>query len=416
MIRTDLAEIITSFAKALDLSSNGIAYHHQTVALIALAIAEQLEIPGHDRDTIFLSALVHDAGIRTQGEVGGLLVFEDKNPFNHCKQGYEIFSPSTLLHSLAHIILHHHDRWKGPNPSGLTGNEIPIASNIIYLADRVSALMHREEFVLNRSHEIVKTIVQSVGTMFNPLAVDAFVEVAKKDSFWLDVQTEFIVESITRKKPRQMVTLSVQELTELVSCFSRVIDSKSPYTHMHSVTVASVAGFLARKLGFSEYEQAMIKVAGYLHDVGKIAIPDSILNKPDKLTDQEYSIMKKHAYYSYALLQNIPGLELVLAWGPTHHEKLDGSGYPRRLKGGEISLGARIMAVSDIFTALIEDRPYRAGLNKEGCLAIMKELGDSNHLDQLIINLVEQYYGSLLMIKEQIFPITAAAQCGYPKF
>ncbi len=403
MVKTDLTEIIISFAKALDLSSNGIAYHHQTVALISLAIAERLELPRYDRDTIFLSALVHDAGIKSQGEVGGLLLLEDKNPFVHCRHGYEIFSPCNLLHNVAHIILHHHDRWEGPNPSGLTGDSIPIASSIIYLADRVSALiLQQEEFILICSNDIVAKIIEKAGTMFSPIIVDAFVEVSKKDSFWLDLQPEFIAESIAMKKPQQTVVLSAREVTELVSCFSRVIDSKSPYTHQHSMTVASIAEFLAKKVGFSDYEQTMIKVAGYLHDLGKIAVPDNILNKPAKLTEKEYAIIKKHAYYSYYLLQNVPGLELVLAWGPTHHEKLDGTGYPFCLKEEKVSLGSRIMAVSDIFSALTEDRPYRSGLSKDGCLAKLKELGACHHLDQRLVNLVEQYFDTLMLVKEQI--------------
>lgn len=401
MIKTDLSQIIYSLAKALDLSVNGIANHHQTVALIALAIANKLNMPESERNLTFLSALVHDAGIISGEETKRVLLFEDVNPYQHCQKGYEIFSGSIYTQEIAKILLSHHDRWEGLKVSGLANNEIPLASNIIYLADRVAVLINSGNgYILNRSGEIIEKIKNKKGAFFNPLVVDAFMEASRVESFWLDLQPEIISDLINQVKPRIKIMITPDELVDLAYAFSKIIDDKSPYTYNHSNAVALVAEFLADKFGFTPAEQTLIKIAGYLHDLGKIAVPNKILDKPAKLTPEEFAVIKNHPYYSYRLLQNIPGFEQIAAWGPHHHERLDGSGYPLGLKGEQISLGAKIMAVSDMFVALTEDRPYREGMSRNECLSILTRAAELGQIDGRVVTTVEMFYTEL---SERVF-------------
>jgi HD-GYP domain-containing protein (c-di-GMP phosphodiesterase class II) len=139
-----------------------------------------------------------------------------------------------------------------------------------------------------------------------------------------------------------------------------------------------------------------MEVAGDLHDLGKLAIPNSILNKPGSLTKEEMSIMKCHTYYTYLVINSIGGLKQIAEWGAYHHEKLDGSGYPFHCTANELSTGARIMMVADIFTALAEDRPYRKGMSKDGIVEIIKQFSDRSLLDTRIVNLLFDNYNEIL--------------------
>jgi HD-GYP domain-containing protein (c-di-GMP phosphodiesterase class II) len=348
---------------------------------------------------LFYSALVHDAGMNPEEELQNILQFEDINSFTHCEKGYEIFRHSKLTEKVALIILHHHDHWQGPNLSEPCESLIQMDSSIIYLADRVSVLVKNlKGYILNSNRSIVDAIAEKSGTIFNPMIVEAFLYVSKNESFWLDIQSEFLLDLLHMKRPKQFLQITEEELIDVAKCFSNIIDNKSPFTRNHSKRVALVVEFLAQKVGFSESEQGLIKIAGYLHDLGKLSIPNSILDKPSKLTDEEFAIIKRHTYYSHHLLQNITGLEVISTWGPHHHEKLDGSGYPFHLTRDELPLGSRLMAVADIFTALTEDRPYRKGIGKEKCLAILNQLVDDNAICSQGVSIVEAYYDELFSL------------------
>ncbi|MHB1419105.1 MAG: HD-GYP domain-containing protein [Bacillota bacterium] len=390
---TDLVEIICSFSKALDLSATGIANHHQTVSLLALAIAEQMGLEQSSRECVFLSALVHDAGVTSHQEMDELTEFEPPNPYQHCLKGYEIFAPSRKTSNLSRIILSHHDRWKGNNPSGLTGESIPLESTIICLADRVAVLAEMTDGnVLDYHKDITEQIKLNSGKMFNPIVVEAFQEISSKEALWLNLQPDFLNNLVRELRPIHQTEITTQELLEIAECFSQIIDNKSPFTLHHSRKVAVIAYSIAKMIGFSEFECQLMKFAGYVHDLGKIAIPKSILDKPSKLTEREYAVIKKHTYYTYHLIKNIPGLEIPAAWAAYHHEKLDGTGYPFGIKKRQLTLGSRIMAVADVFAALIEDRPYRPGLIQKDCKHLMGKMVETEQLDNHLVSLVKDNY------------------------
>jgi HD-GYP domain-containing protein (c-di-GMP phosphodiesterase class II) len=142
--------------------------------------------------------------------------------------------------------------------------------------------------------------------------------------------------------------------------WSRAMDLRDKETEGHSRRVAAITVGLGREMGLSEVELAHVYRGALLHDIGKLGVPDSILLKPGKLTDEEWVIMRKHPQYAYDMIFPISYLEPAMDIPYCHHEKWDGSGYPRGLKGEEIPLAARIFAVVDVWDALTSDRPYRA--------------------------------------------------------
>ncbi len=153
--------------------------------------------------------------------------------------------------------------------------------------------------------------------------------------------------------------------TSLICAFNQLLDLKDLNTGVHSTRLAEWALHVARELGLDESALADIEVAALLHDIGKIGIPDAILQKPAKLTDDEYSLMKKHPEYGWAVLRHVPGMERASLMILHHHESFDGRGYPAGLKGEETPAGSRIVSVIDAFDAMVSSRPYRAGLPPE---------------------------------------------------
>ena len=150
-----------------------------------------------------------------------------------------------------------------------------------------------------------------------------------------------------------------------IKSISNALDAKDTYTHGHSHRVTLYSLILAKALNLDDELLEEIETAGLLHDIGKIGIPEDILCKPGKLTDEEYQIIQQHAPGGKKILNSIPGLKNVALWISCHHEKWDGRGYPNGLKGEEIPLASRILAVADTYDAMTSNRSYRKGLPHE---------------------------------------------------
>jgi len=163
---------------------------------------------------------------------------------------------------------------------------------------------------------------------------------------------------------------------DVMKAIASLIDAKDGYTHKHSERVAMFGVRLARHLGFDADSRAVVELSGLLHDVGKIGVPDAILNKPGKLTDEEFAQMRLHPVHGARILSNIQSDKVVniLPGVKCHHERWDGKGYPEGLKGEEIPLLGRVLGVADFLDALTSDRSYRKGLTLEEALNMVKDL------------------------------------------
>jgi len=148
-------------------------------------------------------------------------------------------------------------------------------------------------------------------------------------------------------------------------------------------------------VGFSDEEGKLIEIAANLHDLGKLAVPSEIIEKPGKLTDEEWHIMRSHVYYTHQILNSVDILGLINTWSALHQERLNGKGYPFGYKNEELPLGSRIMAVADIFTALTENRPYRKGMNQETAMHVLQSMADRGEIDGHLVNLVFENYDKM---------------------
>jgi len=167
------------------------------------------------------------------------------------------------------------------------------------------------------------------------------------------------------------VGVQCDEIDMICEAFADVVDAKSPFTYRHSVGVAEVAREIASTLGLPRARRELVWRAALLHDLGKLAVPNTILDKPGKLTEEEFAIVKEHPRLSREILARIRPFQEMAAIAGAHHERLNGSGYPDRLCESDLSLEAKLVAVADFYRALVEDRPYRPGMTHQEAMAIL---------------------------------------------
>lgn len=164
---------------------------------------------------------------------------------------------------------------------------------------------------------------------------------------------------------------------------------------MHSAGVSASAVALAKHAGLSETECVMMWIAGHMHDVGKLKVPRAILEKPGRLTEEEFNIIKEHPYYIRKILSNVEGFDRISDWAAFHHEKLNGNGYPFHLSSSGLDTGARIMAVADIFSAVTEVRPYRTGMSRAQTEDVLSAQVRSGGIDGDLVGLLMDNYDEI---------------------
>jgi HD-GYP domain-containing protein (c-di-GMP phosphodiesterase class II) len=172
-------------------------------------------------------------------------------------------------------------------------------------------------------------------------------------------------DSLLRRQQLQVEGLQnqIRELhSGFVCCLNQLLDLRDLNTGLHSTRLAEWGLLVARSLGVSERDMYGLEMGALLHDIGKVGVPDNILNKPGKLTDEEYEIVKRHPEYGWTVIRKLRGLEQSSLYVLHHHENFDGTGYPAKLKGHETPIGARIVSVIDAFDAMVSARPYRKGM------------------------------------------------------
>ena len=392
--KIDFIKLLLTLSKTLDLSTSGLTKHHKMVALVSMKMANILGLRRDEKEALFCSAIIHDIGVSTSAEKARLMDI-DYDAVNHAVVGWARLKESPLFFPYAEVVKHHHDHWDGSTAGGLKDEEIPINSRIIHLADRLTVIIKSDKPVIGQEDELIKQINRLSGKFFQPMLVKCIKELIMEESFLLDITSDFLPSLINNYAPSIIREADLDALMSIARIFAGVIDNKSIYTMRHSQNIANIAVWLAKRIGFSEEEAKMIEIAGLLHDIGKLSVPDEILEKPGRLSPEEFNIMKGHTYFTYHILSSIDEFNTISKWAAFHHEKLNGSGYPFHLKEGQLSMGSRIMAVSDRFSALSEDRPYRKALPNDEIIAELNIMVDSGDIDGKIVKIIKEEIGEI---------------------
>jgi HD-GYP domain-containing protein (c-di-GMP phosphodiesterase class II) len=288
-----------------------------------------------------------------------------------CQRGAEIARKMRFSEAVAQGIQNLDEHWDGSGlPQRLRGDAIPLYSQIALMAQVVDV------FQIANGIEAAKREVQHrAGTWFDPRLADSFQRVAELPSFWNMLHSPDLRRAIFALEPAQHSTVVDEDyLDDISAAFAQIVDSKSPFTSGHSERVMLMSDVIAEQLGFTDEQRRWLKRAALLHDIGKLGVSNTILDKPGKLDPAEWEAMKLHAAYTETILSQIAALKDLASVAGAHHERLDGKGYPRGLAGDQIVLETRVITTADIFDALTAERPYRAAMPVTKALAIMSDL------------------------------------------
>ncbi|MDM9627078.1 HD-GYP domain-containing protein [Rhizobium sp. S152] len=287
-----------------------------------------------------------------------------------CQRGAEIARQMRFSEGVADGVLSLDEHWNGGGkPLGLSGEDIPLFSRIALLSQVADI------FQMSAGREAaIAEIGKRAGSWFDPSLAAAFARIAGRDDFWTTLASDQLETIVLDSEPGQQAILADDDyLDDIAAAFARVIDAKSPYTSGHSDRVALFTDLIAEEMGIDENGRRLLRRAALLHDIGKLGVSNSVLDKPGKLDDEEWAQMKRHAEFSEMILSHIGAFSDLARIGGAHHERLDGKGYPRGLTAGEIPMEVRIVSTADVFDALTADRPYRAAMPISKALGILWE-------------------------------------------
>jgi HD-GYP domain-containing protein (c-di-GMP phosphodiesterase class II) len=411
-----LSELIGALSRALDIAEGEPPGHAARSCLIGMRLADELELDAATRSDLFYALLLKDAGCSANAAHMAALFGADDQAAKHtsklvnwarpreafvwslrtvapegsigektdrlrairnegavtrslmrarCHRGAEIALKLGFSRATAEAIRALDEHWDGHGqPQGLKGTETPLLARILCLSQTM------EVFQSARGVRIACRIAaKRSGEWFDPTLVEALHTFGSDARFWSSLSEPDV--SVV-EPPDQMLRADEDRLDQVAEGFAAVIDAKSPWTHEHCNRVCAIALGVASRMGFDEPALHELGRAALLHDLGKLSISNRILDKAGPLTEAERERFHEHPLLAEQILGRVPSLRDLAAVASAHHERLDGSGYPRGLTGDALTMPMRILAVADVYEALISERPYRAANPPDGALDLMR--------------------------------------------
>lgn len=415
-----LSEVLSALSFMLDMVEGQPEGHTLRSCFIGMMISERLGLPEEQRSALFYALLLKDAGCSANASrvtnLFGADDFQVKRDFKtvnwsrlpnaamyvarnvspggaiwskarrffavgmegqkvareivqiRCERGAEIARLLNFPEETAQAIRNLDEHWDGAgHPDGLKKDEIPLLARICGLAQTMEVFY--STFGPERAEDVARSRRKK---WFDPALVDAFLAEAREGRIWESLDRRDLTLAVSCLEPTDRIQTATPELLDLTAlAFARIIDAKSPFTYEHSEGVARIAVTITEYMGSPASEVQDQRRAGLLHDVGKLGVSNSILDKPGKLTDAEFAQVKKHPGLTYSTLVRVAPFRSIADLAASHHERLDGSGYHQGVTGKNLDLPARILAVADVYDALTQDRPYRPPMPMEKVLAIL---------------------------------------------
>lgn len=415
-----LSDVISALSIALDLTEGQPMGHAIRSCILGMRIADELQLPAEQRSDLYYALLLKDSGCSTnaarmfqimgadeltakrevkfedwtRASLSGLrfllrnvlpgaplprrllrivqIALQQRNNNAQligarCERGAEITRRIGLSEGAAEAIHSLDEHWNGGGyPESRRANEIPLLARIMNISQTMEVFAHRYD-----PRAAVKTLMERRGRWFDPEIVRVARFLEQDHELWQRVQSADARQYVLGMEPGVAIPASPERIDNICQAFAQVIDAKSPYTFDHSVGVAGAATAIAEAMAVAPLTRTLIRRAALLHDIGKLSVSNAILEKPGKLTVEEWSIMRMHPAYTRTILEKIRGFDELAYVAGAHHERLDGSGYPEGLNAEGMSLPARIIAVADVYQALSEKRPYRESLPLETVFSMM---------------------------------------------
>ncbi|MDR3078212.1 MAG: HD domain-containing protein, partial [Planctomycetota bacterium] len=296
--------LIRSLSMALELALTGVTLHHWRTAIICRYLADIMGLDLLDKQNLLMSTLLHDIGAASDYDERLRIMDPERRQndpeiYSHAEDGYRLLSDSCCFQPLAEAVRHHHDKWDGGNPSGLAGDDIPQAARIIHLADVIEVNIDRNSPLGGQRDNLIRLARGSMGKDQDPEAVNALLSASEKDCLWLDLANPSYADILFRDMDSWVLTsYTSEDMLSIAHIYASIIDRMSIFTATHSRSVSKVSSLLAAHCGFCRPELEMMETAGLLHDLGKLTIPNEILEKPGKLSPDEMRLMRQHTYHT----------------------------------------------------------------------------------------------------------------------
>ena len=374
--RMKLLSVLSEALDCVEQEFLGVTNHHaKRVALLCDRMAVHLNLSDEEKNEVYIGALLHDSALNEHRED----YLSDEVPLSarkgHCVTGEENLRlvPGSVSRD---FVLYHHENADGSGPFGKKADQTPLGAQLIHIADQLDRNHPLGDPEQAPIHILQEYVEKNRNTLFDSCVCDAMLHILTEEL--LDSVSDRCIETTRPSIPDHPCQTDLRDLSTL---FARIIDYKSPFTRHHSIGVAEKAERMARYYRWEEDTAEQIYFAGALHDIGKLMVDRDVLEKPGKLDQKEYQHIQSHAYQTFCLLSGLEGLGNITSWASRHHEKLNGAGYPFGLSAAQLDEKSRLLACLDIYQALTEDRPYKAGMSHQKAMSILEELAEKGELD-----------------------------------
>ena len=430
-MRFDFTDFLYAMSFALDAIehefSGATAEHGKRVAWLSMKMLEGAGLSEEELVDCVGCAILHDNAIaeylqeernlqRTPSSLRAEEGFDMGRFARHAIIGERNAALLPFRTDVKNVILWHHENADGSGALGIREEQTNLRSEVIHLADSIDILYDLKSASAAIYDEIRQFVSEEAGRLFSARAVTLFQDHVSCQDL-LQLQAKGPKALLKERLPVIRHDYSDEEIKAIAEFFARIVDYKSPFTTAHSMGVADKARIMAQHYGWNADKVIRFYTAGAMHDIGKVVIGNQILEKPGKLNEWEYSAMQDHARATLHILSDIACFEDITEWASNHHEKLDGTGYSRGMNAPQLSFEERLMACIDIYQALTEDRPYKAGLSHAKTIAIMKSMVEEGKIDGSITADIASVFGNGEENEQYVFDAASkkwrCTVCGY---
>lgn len=394
----EMTKLLNTLSLSLDHVENEIIKtarnHGKRVAVLTNLMAKQA---GYSQDIIYAltqSAVLHDCALaeylkdELNRENKSL---DETNMYEHCVVGEKMMMKLPFYHLVRGTVLFHHERADGKGALGLRDDMVPLYAQLVHIADIVDVTFSLDTMDQDKFETIKNWLNNERGKSISNRSVDLFIKAINFETL-MSITGENCRRIVRTMIPEMTDDIPIDALREIASFFAKITDYKSNFTWRHSIGIAEKAESMGQYYNYDKETCDKLYIAGALHDMGKLLISNDILEKPGKLSNVEYKEIQNHAMGTWKLLSSVGGLEEITSWASLHHEKLDGSGYPFGYKADKLGKNERLLACLDIYQALVEERPYKAGLSHTEAMTILYKMGASGQLDIDILNDINNHF------------------------
>jgi HD-GYP domain-containing protein (c-di-GMP phosphodiesterase class II) len=302
----------------------------------------------------------------------------------HCEFGQRNMEILPFKGNIDGFIRYHHERADGAGPFGLPEGRYPLGAELIAAADMLDAGRHLQRIPPEDLPALRKKIASDIHHRFTERAGNAMLAVLDTELLTA-LKDDRITEAACKMIPVWTIDMEDPALIPIAALFAHIIDYKSNFTKVHTIQIANRAWVMAEHYGYDPAQKIQLYLAAALHDLGKLAIPSAVLEKPGPLNHDEFEIIKTHITYTRDLLIGIEGLGQIAEWASNHHEKLNGKGYPLGITEAELDFNSRLMACIDIYQAVSEERPYHPRRGHADTIPILYDMAAKGGIDLDIV-------------------------------